>query len=151
MSDEPSYYMAIVRPENLQTLEEAGLHFYTVKDRNTRIKRGDRIVLYRSRGAPARHGGPGVVGTFEVIADPSVQKRASGEPIFYSLYPTRIPWRAIAMCLRKPLPIAPLVPELSMFTNKQRYGSALQASMKRLARADYDILESALKQHVATT
>ncbi len=107
---------------------------------------GDRIILYRSRGTTKREG-PGVVGAFEVLEAPREPSR-SNRNLFLSLYPVIVPWKAIAVSVETPLPIAPLVPQLNMFPGKQRYGSALQTTLKRLTKSDYDILETALKKHV---
>jgi predicted RNA-binding protein len=148
MKDERKYFLAIVRPENLELLERAGLEFYALK-KGTSIRAGDRIVLYRSKGAARNKAG--IVGAFEVIADPHAAERSANEGVLYTLYPTRVPWRPIATSLEKPMPIVPLVPDLQMFPNKERYGSVLQLSMKRLSSSDYELIERALKKHVAQT
>lgn len=140
------YYLAVVRPENLQKLRGFGLTFYAVK-RGTRIKSGDRIVLYRSRGA-AKQGGPGIVGAFEVTGDPHpARSLETSSDFFLRLYPTQIPWRPIAGSIDNPLPIAPLVPSLKMFPNKSKYGSVLQTTLKKMPREDYEVIEAALIAH----
>jgi hypothetical protein len=51
---ESQYYLAVIRPENLEALAAAGLRYYAVKGERTPIRLADRIALYRSRGAPSR-------------------------------------------------------------------------------------------------
>lgn len=149
MEGERKYYLAVVRPENFQKLLKSGLSFYAVR-KGSKIKNGDQIVLYRSRGGSARGGDAGIVGTFEVIADPRpVARGAAARDFFQSLYPIQIPWRALVTTLDRPLPIAPLVAELQIFPNKQQYGSALQTTMKALPRHDYEVINEALKRHIA--
>ncbi len=143
------YYLAVVRPENLEQLVKDGLVYYAVKTKKTPIRAGDRIVLYRSRGGPLRGGGPGIVGTFEVTQTPQEPSRSVDRSTFSMLYPTQIPWRAITTSLPNPLAIAPLVPQLRMFPNKEKYGSALQTTLKSLVREDYELIERALKEHTA--
>jgi hypothetical protein len=146
MIDERKYVLAIVRPENLRKLEDAGLDHYAVK-RGAKLRPGDRIVLYRSRGG-APKGKSGIVGIFEVTAAP-LETRPLNQEVFSALYPIQIPWRTMIASLERPMPIAPLVSKLSIFTNKSRYGSVLQISMKSLPEADYVAIEHALRKHVA--
>jgi predicted RNA-binding protein len=146
VNEEPSYYLAIIRPENLQRLQEAGLEFYAVR-RLRKMNAGDRIVLYKTRGGDRRN--PGVVGVFEVLASPQEADRVASGNLFWARYPVRIPWRAIVLSLTDPMSIAPLVPTLGIFPNKARYGSALQTSMKRLPRADYEVIERSMKAHAS--
>jgi predicted RNA-binding protein len=149
MGPERQYYLAVVRPENLERLIEAGLNHYALRTTRTKITEGDRIVLYRSRGSPS-DGGPGIVGAFEVTQKPLAVSRGPKEG-FAALYPTQIPWRKIVLCLSAPLPIAPLVPSLSVFPNKRNYGSALQTTIKRLTRRDYELIEAALRKHARSS
>jgi hypothetical protein len=153
MEPEKRYYLAIVRPENLLQLVKEKLAFYAVKRDVKSLKAGDRILLYKSRGGSGRgsSGSSGIVGAFEVTEEPRPPSRAADRTMFTALYPTRIPWRAIVTSLDEPLSIAPLVPDLQMFPNKQKYGSALQTTMKMLNSHDYEMLEDALRRHVKVT
>jgi hypothetical protein len=154
MQPERRYYLAVIRPENLQRLVDAGLNYYALRTNRRPIAPGDRILLYRSRDRARSHrgggsgavGGSGVVGAFEVTEEPRAPGRGTRD-IFAMLYPTQIPWRQIVLCLNEPLPIADLVAKLSMFTNKERYGSALQTTLRRITRDDYELIESELKRH----
>lgn len=143
MDSEKQYFLAVVRPENLDQLKAAGLGFYALK-RESKIRAGDRIVLYRSRGS----GGSGFVGVFEAVTDPQLVKRATGQSLFFSLYPYQVRWRPIVTTLETPMPIAPLVPDLTIFPNKKKYGAILQLSLKRLPQADYEVIEKALRTHI---
>ena len=149
MQVERNHYLAVIRPENLAKLLDFNLSFYAfhTRRRGTAIKKGDRMVLYRSRGL----GGdrvPGVIGVFEVTSAPQLAGDTSGMgDSFLNLFPIQVPWRSIVTSIDKPLPLAPLVPKLAVFQNKTKYGSVLQTTLKRLSQQDYQVIESALEAH----
>jgi predicted RNA-binding protein len=146
-----SYYLAVVRPDNLEKLSSFGLSFYafSTRTRGKAIKKGDHIVLYRSRGTGNARV-PGIVGIFEVTSGLLVagDTLATGDA-FLNVFPIQVPWRPIAIALSNPLPIAPLVPKLAMFTDKIRYGSTLQTTLKRMGEADYEIIADELQKHLS--
>jgi predicted RNA-binding protein len=144
---ERRYWVAIVRPHNLDALIlKTSLQSYAASSGQAgRVQPGDRVALYQSRKTSGSVSG--FVGIFEIIDEPMIDRNHAFSP----LYQLRIPWLPMAVSLKKPLPLKPLVQQLRFITSKVNYGSALQRSWLRIPREDFQTIESALEKHVADT
>jgi predicted RNA-binding protein len=142
LQTESRYFLAIVRPDNLARLAEIGMQFFAINSTKIRISAGDRTVIYKLSDTTAKSAG--IVGTFKVTCNPY----SNNQRIFVRGFSTHIPWAPIILAPDKPIPFAPLIPNLTFVSIKSNYGSALQGSLKRLPHVDDELIEAALANHV---
>jgi len=144
MTRERGYWLAVAGDTNCAILAELGHPYYALSRAGGKmasaIAAGDHFVLYRARTRG------GFIGVYEAV-EPA---RNAPTRVGARTYSTRIPWKPLLLCESKPAELAPLVPKLSFIVNKQRYGSHLQLHIKRLSRADFDIIERAVLANAKT-
>lgn len=141
----PHYWIAVVRPENLDALiRESGLTSYASSKKAAKSFRvGDRVALYRSGSGTNRVAG--FVAMFDVVALPREAPAQSLLP----LYPVRIPCKVSSIALFNPVSIVPLLPALRFIKNERHYGVHLQHAWVELCSEDFALIESALAQQFA--
>lgn len=137
-----SRWLMIAGDTNCGILSDRGYPFYALNGIGRTLAGavaiGDRCVLYRARSSS------GFIGVFEVT------ELAKDLPtrVGARTYATRIPWKPILLCEHSPVRLQTLVLELSFITNKARFWTHFQTTMKRLLPKDFEAIERAVRKNV---
>lgn len=132
------HWLATIGPDNLAALLEKGMPFYAagVRAEGTvrKIRIGDGILLYLT--------GKGIVGAFEVSADPY----SATDRFFPGIrqFPLRIPWRPVALSVERPVDLRPLREQLQFAHGAANIGHCLQVTIRTLPAADYEFIRKIL-------
>jgi predicted RNA-binding protein len=122
------YWLFVTTGENLKIITEKS--FIGLPNRNkgtlSRVKKGDKCLIYTKRGA-GEYSKPLVSGEYQIVSDVYVENtRVFDSPKRRKeVFPLRLKLKRIGRPT-DPVPFKPIVPYLSFILNKRYWGSSFQ-------------------------
>lgn len=144
------YWIVTVSQDNLAKILEHQIIGVPISSASTlsKIKKGDRIVIYISKKRQGYGGPKANVSEFGAICEVVDDKPFfSEEAIWYSRGEEKFPWRRkIKVISTKKVKVTSLLERLSFITKKQKWGAFFFKTIRPISDTDYETILKAMEE-----